>query len=449
MSAQTSAVVIHPPGHEATRSAVGERALQRGSVSPVGQRAGSPGTVSDPVRGRGAPSERVRSVIDRGLRSLLSRRFGSAPLRFSLADGTDIVDSGPARVATVVFRDRRTLLSLLIDPDRNFGDAYAEGRIDVRGGDLVAALEAAYRALDRSGGEAPPRAVHRGHSLRESRDNVHRHYDLGNDFYRLWLDDQMIYTCAYFPHGGMSLEQAQVAKLDRVCRKLRLRPGEKVVEAGCGWGALALHMARRCGVSVRAYNVSTEQIRYARERADAEGLSGLVEFVQDDYRGIAGRYDVFVSLGMLEHVGPGDYGRLGSVIRGCLDPAAGRGLLHFIGRDRPQAINTWIGKRIFPGAYPPTLSEVASGVLEPAGLSTLDVENLRPHYAATLAHWRARFEAAAEIVASRYGSEFTRGWRLYLAGSEAAFRTGSLQLFQIVFGRDGTSVPWGRVGLES
>jgi cyclopropane-fatty-acyl-phospholipid synthase len=377
------------------------------------------------------------------LQFLLRRRFGEAALRFELADGTPLLDAARAKVATVRIQDRRTALGLLIDPENNFGDAYGQGRIDVEG-DLEAGIEAAYRALgaDGANGCRPPAA--RARSLRESRANVRTHYDLGNDFYRLWLDEQMVYTCAYFPDSEASLESAQVAKLERVCRKLLLRPGERVVEAGSGWGALSLHMARHYGVSVRAYNVSAEQIRHARARAKAEGLSARVEFVEDDYRNIGGRYDAFVSVGMLEHVGREDYGRLGAVIRDCLDPARGRGLLHFIGRNRALPLNGWIRKRIFPGAYPPTVSEVTSGVLEPSGLATLDIENLRLHYAATLAHWRARFERVAERIGARYGQEFTRAWRLYLAGSEAAFRTGSLQLFQLVFAHGAGDVPWSR-----
>ena len=137
-----------------------------------------------------------------------------------------------------------------------------------------------------------------------SRANIHHHYDIGDDFYRLWLDEQMLYTCAYFATPAATLEEAQRAKMDYVCRKVWLRPGETVVEAGCGWGALALHMARHYGVRVRAYNISREQIQYARRRARAEGLDDRVEFVDDDYRNIRGQFDVFVSVGMLEHVGP-------------------------------------------------------------------------------------------------------------------------------------------------
>lgn len=276
---------------------------------------------------------------------------------------------------------------------------------------------------------------------------MHRHYDLGNDFYRLWLDDEMLYTCAYFPEETATLEEAQEAKMERVCRKLRLQPGEKVVEAGCGWGALALHMARNHGVTVRAYNLSHEQVRFARDRARREGLDGRVEFVEDDYRTIEGRFDAFVSLGMLEHVGPKGYAGLGSLLDRCLDENHGRGLLHFIGQDRPTPLNPWIRRFIFPGAYPPTVGEALRGVLEPEGWAVLDVENLRQHYALTLWHWRQRFEAHEEEVRRRLGEPFARRWRLYLAGSEAAFRVGALELFQIVFGRHGRAeVPWARLG---
>jgi cyclopropane-fatty-acyl-phospholipid synthase len=390
----------------------------------------------------GPPSQTL-GLTDRWLRWLLRLRFGQAALRFTLGDGVDLLVPDAPSVATVRLRDRRTLLRLLAHPETAFGDAYSSRRIDVAG-NFVAALEAAYRAIEVD--ESRPRAssLTRAHSLRASRSNVHRHYDVGNDFYRLWLDEQMVYTCAYFPDPECSLEQAQVAKMDLVCRKLRLRPGERVVEAGCGWGALALHMARHYGVSVEAYNISREQVRHARDRARGEMLAGRVEFIEDDYRHVAGRFDAFVSVGMLEHVGLENYAALSEVIDRSLDPEQGRGLLHFIGRDRARPFNAWIRRRIFPGAYPPTLSEAIEGVLEPAHVSVVAVENLRDHYAMTLARWRTRFEQSADAVRERHGDEFTRAWHLYLAGSEAAFRTGSLQLFQIVFARAG----WrpGRVG---
>jgi cyclopropane-fatty-acyl-phospholipid synthase len=391
-----------------------------------------------------APPARTRRV-DRWLGALVGHAFAEAPLRFALRDGTVLHEPAQAPVATVRLADRAALAAILREPETRFGDAYAAGRIDVEG-DLVAALEAAYAAV--GGAARTDRPLRPRHSLEASRDNVTWHYDRGNDFYRLWLDEKMLYTCAYFPHGGGTLEQAQLAKMDHVCRKLRLVPGERVVEAGCGWGALALHMAGRYGVRVTAYNVSVEQVRHARRRAREEGLDDRVQFVEADYRHITGRFDAAVSLGMLEHVGRENFAGLGRLFDRCLDPQRGRGLLHFIGRDRPRPLNDWIERRIFPGAYPPTLAESLSGVLEPAGFSVIDVENLRPHYAQTLRHWRERFEAAQAIVRARYGDAFTRAWRLYLAGSEAAFRTGWLQLFQVVFARPAArDVPWSRAGL--
>ncbi len=244
---------------------------------------------------------------------------------------------------------------------------------------------------------------------------------------------------------GATLEDAQLAKMDLVCRKLHLAPGERVIEAGCGWGSLALFMAKHYGVTVRAFNISSEQIAYARERAKAEGLDDRVEFVEDDYRNVCGTCDAFVSVGMLEHVGTRDYPTLGRVIERSLS-GTGRGLLHFIGRNRSAPLNAWIHKRIFPGAYVPTLREVFEHVLEPHELSVLDVENLRLHYARTLEHWRRRFVNSAAQVAAMFDDAFVRTWDLYLAGSQASFTTGSLQLFQVVFARgDNNKVPWTRV----
>jgi cyclopropane-fatty-acyl-phospholipid synthase len=257
----------------------------------------------------------------------------------------------------------------------------------------------------------------------------------------------MVYTCAFFPSPAASLEEAQLAKLERVCRKLRLRPGESVVEAGAGWGSLALHMAERCGVRVRAFNVSAEQTQWAREQARARGLADRVEFVEEDWREIRGRYDAFVSVGMLEHVGRSRYEDLGRVIERCLAPD-GRGLLHFIGHQRPIPMNAWLEHHIFPGAYIPALSEALT-VLESQPLAVVDVENLRRHYALTLEHWLERFEKAAPRVRAMADERFVRTWRLYLASSLASFRSGWCQLYQLLFARrDDTRLPWTRAWID-
>ena len=376
------------------------------------------------------------------------RRFvGAVPLRIELWNGIacDLSDEPPC--ATVAVRNLGALLRMALSPARSFGEAYAAGDIEVRGS-LAEGLVRIFERWPQS--SSPPlRRLRAGsHVLRRARRRAQHHYDLGNDFYRLWLDERLVYTCAYFASPELSLEEAQLAKLDYVCRKLRLRPGERVLEAGCGWGALARHMAARYGVHVTACNVSQEQVRYAREQAAREGLSERVQFLEDDFRNVGGCFDAFVSVGMLEHVGRENYGELGRVIHERLDPTHGRGLLHFIGRNRPLALNSWVKRRIFPGAYPPTPGEVLTTVLEPWDFSVLDLENLRLHYMRTLQHWRSRFESSVEHAASLFDPAFVRSWRLFLAGSEAAFAAGWLQLFQVGFarGRD-NELPWTRAGL--
>jgi cyclopropane-fatty-acyl-phospholipid synthase len=379
--------------------------------------------------------------VERGLVRRFLRALGDPPIEIVLWDGQAIGSGVGPPVARVHLRDRRALLKLIVHPELNFGDGYVAGRIEVEG-DLLRMLEAVYRASAKAGAPGPVRRRAalwlrrtRANTLAGSRNNIYHHYDIGDDFYRLWLDREMVYTCGYFPDAETTLDAAQLAKMEHVCRKLWLNPGETVVEAGCGWGGLALYMARHFGVTVKAFNVSKEQIKHAQARARQEGMQSRITFIEDDYRNIAGRYDVFVSVGMLEHVGPEHYDELGDVVDRCLGPD-GRGLIHSIGRDSPGIMNAWIERRIFPGAYPPSLREMLT-MLEPRQFSVLDVENLRLHYAQTLRHWLARFDAAAERVAAMFDEPFVRAWRLYLTGSIAAFTMGSLQLFQVLFARAG------------
>jgi cyclopropane-fatty-acyl-phospholipid synthase len=389
----------------------------------------------------------VESPFDRWLLRLVQRLAGSVPVRLASKVPEGAATRVNAGVPTILVRDRRALTSLLCNPEMGFGDLYSSGEIEVEG-DLVQFLENVY--------ESPEPIIARlfsrwltwiqSNSLGGARRNIHHHYDIPTDFYQLWLDPQLVYTCAYFPESSASLEEAQKAKLDLVCCKLGLRPGQTVVEAGCGWGALALHMAEHYGVRVKAYNVSHGQIVFARERAKQEGLTSRVEFIEDDWRNITGKSDAFVAVGMLEHIGHQNYAELGRVIHRTIGDA-GRGLLHFIGRNRPRAFSSWIRKRVFPGAYAPTLRQ-AMEILEAHDFSALDVENLRLHYAKTLECWLSRFERSYDKVADRFGSEFARMWRLYLAGSIVAFRLGTLQLFQLSFaGRKCASLPWTRASL--
>jgi cyclopropane-fatty-acyl-phospholipid synthase len=385
--------------------------------------------------------------IDRWLMRALLRASGSPRVRCILPDGEAVYVGEGEPVGTLRFHDSHALRRMFWNPELAFGEGYTDGSIEIDG-DLLEIIDAAYSKqlhplIERLLFSAQrPRA----NSLVGSRNNIHAHYDLGNDFYALWLDKRMQYTCAYFPTPDATLDDAQVAKMHHVSRKVALRPGERVVEAGCGWGSLAIHMARHYGVTVRAFNISHEQIAYGREQAAREGLSDRVEFIEDDYRNITGKYDCFMSVGMLEHVGLSHYRELGAVIDRSL-PAHGRGLIHTIGRNRRTNLNTWIEKHIFPGGYPPTLREMMD-IFEPVRLSVLDVENLRLHYEKTAWHWLQGFERNVDKVARMFDERFVRAWRLYLAGTSVAFRTSHMQLFQVVFARDRfNGIPWTRAGV--
>lgn len=400
---------------------------------------------------RRSRQHRRQGPIENWLLAKIGARVAPGRANVRLRDGLPQGFLGEPATASLTIHDRRTLLRLVLDPEIEFGDAYTDGRITVDG-NLPEFVEALFRSATRetvaSAFASRWLGLIQNNSLRGSRSHIHHHYDLSNDFYKLWLDSRMVYTCAYFPERSTGLEEAQVAKMDHVCRKLQLRSGESVVEAGCGWGALALHMAREYGVRVRAFNVSKEQLAFAREQARNKRLADQVEFVEDDYRNISGRYDAFVSVGMLEHVGKNHYDELARVIGRSIGNS-GRGLLHFIGRNRPQPLNAWIRKRIFPGGYPPALTE-ALEFLEPLDMAVLDVENLRQHYAWTLEHWLARFETASRRVAEMFDESFVRLWRLYLAGSLAGFRAGSMQLFQVLFaGTECAAIPTTRDHLYS
>ena len=387
-------------------------------------------------------------ATEKALLAKAMQAIGNPPLQVVLWDGQEIMNHPGHPAASLLIRDRGALLKLVADAELYFGELYSAQRIEVRG-DLLEFLEVVYRSwpLAGQGGIGKklfsPLLDARRNTLSGSRRNIHHHYDIGNDFYRLWLDERMVYTCAYFPDRDTSLEDAQFAKLDHVCRKLRLQPGDKVVEAGCGWGALALHMARHYGVKVTAYNISTEQIAYARERARAEGLAGQVEFIEDDYRNVRGEYDAFVSVGMLEHVGTDHYRELGAVIDRSLKHS-GRGLIHSIGLNFPRPMDAWTERHIFPGASPPSLAQMMQ-IFEPFDFSVIDVENLRLHYARTLEHWLQRYEANVGRVEKMFDEEFVRAWRLYLAGSHTAFKMGGMQLFQVTFNRASDErIPWTR-----
>jgi cyclopropane-fatty-acyl-phospholipid synthase len=389
--------------------------------------------------------------LEKGLMRKLLGAMGHPPIAVRLWDDHELSRNPANAEVRLRVKNRKALWGLLVNPDLHLGDAYSAGGIEVEGSLLrLIELGTARRPEFLKNGSwfvtlrdavlpAP-----RENTLESSKRNIHHHYDLSNDFYRLWLDKAyMQYTCAYYAKPDMTIEEAQIAKLEHLCRKLRLKPGNKVIEAGCGWGGLARYMAEHYGAKVRAWNISHEQVAFAIQKAREGGLGDHVQYIEDDYRNITGECDVFVSVGMLEHVGVDNYRTLGGVLDRCLRPD-GRALIHSIGRNSPRLMNRWIDRRVFPGAYPPTLRQMAE-VFEPYEFSVLDVENLRLHYARTLEAWLERFEATRARVIEMFDERFVRAWRLYLTGSIVAFRRGDLQLFQVLFQRGrNNDVPYTR-----
>ncbi len=345
---------------------------------------------------------------------------------------------------------RLTPLKILLRPALGFGEAYMNGAIALERGSLSDLFELANRnlrhrrplrlwglaALARRGA----RRLQQWNSRWRARRNAAHHYDLSEQLFRAFLDRDLQYSCAYFRAPGLSLDDAQQAKKRHILQKLVLRPGLCVLDIGCGWGGLALEMARAARVKVLGITLATEQIAVAERRARDEGLAREVEFALRDYREIAGPFDRIVSVGMFEHVGAPNYGTFFRTIANLLD-ADGIALIHSIGRcDGPGATDAWTRKYIFPGGYIPALSEVLPAV-ERAGLVVADIEILRLHYAETLRCWRERFLAHRDEMCALYGDRFCRMWELYLTGSEMAFRHGGLMVFQLQLARRIDTLP--------
>ncbi|MGO9545018.1 MAG: class I SAM-dependent methyltransferase [Rhodomicrobium sp.] len=347
------------------------------------------------------------------------------------------------------FREAKAQRALLLDPQLAIAEGYMNGGIEIEAGDIYDLLCIFAKNLNEI--NLPgwmqladkfrlfTRVPRQLNGLRRSRQNVSRHYDLPGALYDLFLDKDKQYSCAYFLAGFETLEQAQLAKKRHIAAKLCLSAGQRVLDIGCGWGGLSLHLARETGANVLGITLSEEQERYAKMRARAEGAAG-VSFRLMDYRMLNETFDRVVSVGMFEHVGLPNYRAFFRKINGCLTDR-GVALLHTIGRlSGPGATNPFIAKYIFPGAYTPALSEIAPAI-EQSGLLITDIEVLRLHYAETLADWRENFEGAWDRAASLWSERFCRMWQFYLAACEVAFRYHNLAVFQIQLAKRIDAVP--------
>ena len=388
-----------------------------------------------------------------GLRGKLS-----LPLRIECWNGHHVDFSPEPPRVTIHVPDARALRYLLSPSLDSLGEAYVEGAIDVQGraSDMLSVVG----ALAASGARRHPllRALRRARHTRHSRDSdaaaVRYHYDVSNDFYSAWLDPAMVYSCAYFETGTESLAQAQQAKIAHILKKIRLEPGQRLLDIGCGWGALAIRAAQQYGARCVGVTVSDNQARLAREHVARAGVQDLVEIRLEDYRDISGSFDRITSVGMFEHVGKRQLPAYFKCIKRLLADdgvAMNHGLTStdVAGRGAPFGGGEFIGRYVFPHGELVHLGAVLQAMQE-GGLEALDVENLRRHYARTCAIWTDNFEAKAEQIKLLTDARRFRIWHVYLAGCQYAFEHDWISLYQVVCGKAGGApchIPWSRAAV--
>jgi len=380
------------------------------------------------------------------------RLFRRGRLTVVLADGrTHAFGPGPGGPEVrVTLQDPDLPRKIALHPDMAVGEGYMDGRLVIEDDDLHGFLTLVLTNLVRMRAtwwQAPLRMGHQAlrraeqfNPVGRSRSNVAHHYDLSGELYRLFLDADLQYSCAYFARPDMTLEEAQLTKKRHIAKKLLLEPGMQVLDIGCGWGGMALTLAEEYGVSVTGVTLSTEQHAVATRRAEEAGLADRVTFRLMDYRDVTGRFDRIVSVGMFEHVGQPHYRTYFDHVERLLDPD-GVALIHTIGRETPPGFTSpFIRKYIFPGGYVPALSEM-SAAIEPTGLWTTDIEVWRLHYADTLAEWYRRFMANIGRARALYDDRFCRMWRYYFVASELTFRIDHQVVFQVQLARRRDAVP--------
>ena len=359
-------------------------------------------------------------------------------------------DGSPGASVTIRLHDPALHWKLLVRPRLYLGEAFMDGTLTVEEGslyDLIDLLAVNLEAMPEgllarllNGSVTLLRRVHQYNPLPRARQNAAHHYDLSDQLYDLFLDKDRQYSCAYFYDGGNDLDVAQLNKKQHIAAKLLVRPGQRVLDIGSGWGGLAVYLASECGADVTGLTLSVEQHKVAVRRVAAAGLSDRVRFYLRDYREELGRYDRIVSVGMFEHVGINHYSAFFAKVKSLLTPD-GIALVHSIGRkDGPGSTHPWIRKYIFPGGYAPALSEVLPTV-ERSKLWITDIEILRLHYAETLRAWRDRFERNRDRLRRIYDERFCRMWEMYLISSEVAFRRQDHMVFQMQLSKAVDTVP--------
>jgi cyclopropane-fatty-acyl-phospholipid synthase len=388
------------------------------------------------------------------LAHLFERIISVGSLRIIDGGGRSFAFEGsPGASVAIRFHDPALHWKLLVRPRLFMPEAYVDGSLTIEEGNLYDFIDLMTANLELlpegflgrylNGAFSPLRRLHQYNPLPRARRNVAHHYDLSEELYASFLDQDRQYSCAYFRDGTDDLDTAQLHKKRHIAAKLLIRPGQRVLDIGSGWGGLALYLAGECGARVTGLTLSSEQHKVAVRRAATAGLADRVEFHLRDYREESGHYDRIVSIGMFEHVGVNHYKVFFNRLKSLLAPN-GVALLHSIGRmDGPGSTHPWIRKYIFPGGYFPALSEVLPAV-ERSKLWITDIEILRLHYADTLRSWRRRFEHNRERLRGIYDERFCRMWEMYLVGCEIAFRRSGCMVFQMQLAKAVDSVPMTR-----
>jgi cyclopropane-fatty-acyl-phospholipid synthase len=386
------------------------------------------------------------------IEKLVGKIIRNGRLNLFMPDGRKLeFGPGGGKALTIRLTDKRAAFAIARNPRLGLGEAYMDGRILIEDGDILDLMELVTGANRWEDGGAGRKALRKGKSpfkalfraknvAKRARKNVAHHYDIGNDLYRLFLDDDLQYSCAYFTDPNNSLDQAQLDKKAHIAAKLALEPGQHVLDIGCGWGGTALYLNRVAGVRVTGVTLSEQQLKVARERAEAAGVADQVKFELIDYRHVEEQFDRIVSIGMFEHVGAAHYDEFFAKCRELLKPD-GVMLLHTIGKlGKASAPDPFTDKYVFPGYHLPSISQM-SAASEKVRLITTDIETLRLHYAYTLRHWLERTRKAKAKIVALYDERFFRMWEFYLAGGVVAFKSGSMCNYQLQYVRDRNSLP--------
>ena len=385
------------------------------------------------------------------LQKVLTANIRSGALEAKLPDGSVLrVGNDDEEAIKLEITDEKTLKALCLHPELALGEAYMDGTLTIRNDDLEGMLALVVRNMKtgqgvflqhlRTATRNVIRRLSQFNPVKRSTANVRHHYDLTDELYELFLDDDLQYSCAYFPTGNETLEDAQVCKKRHIASKLLLEPGMRVLDIGSGWGGLGISLARDYGSSVMGVTLSKRQHAKSNRRATELGLADKVQFSLMDYRFVKEKFDRIVSVGMFEHVGVPHYRQYFNTVHRILKDN-GIALLHTIGRSGPPgSTNPWITRYIFPGGYVPALSETLEAI-EKEGLIVTDVEVWRLHYAETLRHWHERFMEKIDRARLLHDERFCRMWRFYLVACEMTFRHSDQVVYQIQLARRNDSVP--------